>query len=165
MQHRTYQDEELIKAVETSTSYAEVMSRIGLKRGGNYKYIKNNIKRLELDISHFKGQGWGRGRIIGPKYPINDYLSNQKFITSHHLRQRLIKENILEAKCYSCNLRTWLDKPIPLELHHIDGNNKNHNLSNLIILCPNCHTLTDNYGVKNTKTYKEKMRHERVELS
>ena len=37
------------------------------------------------------------------------------------------------------------DEIIPLELHHIDGNNKDNSLSNLQLLCPNCHALTNNY--------------------
>lgn len=32
-----------------------------------------------------------------------------------------------------------------MQLHHIDGNNKNNSLENLQILCPNCHSQTDNY--------------------
>ena len=35
-----------------------------------------------------------------------------------------------------------------LELHHIDGNHKNNTLDNCILLCPNCHSLTDNYKFK-----------------
>ena len=37
-----------------------------------------------------------------------------------------------------------------LELHHIDGNHKNNTLDNCILLCPNCHSLTDNYKFKNS---------------
>ena len=34
---------------------------------------------------------------------------------------------------------------IPLEVEHIDGNYKNNNENNLILLCPNCHSLTSTY--------------------
>ena len=34
---------------------------------------------------------------------------------------------------------------IPLEIDHIDGNYKNNNEDNLILLCPNCHSLTETY--------------------
>jgi predicted HNH restriction endonuclease len=43
-----------------------------------------------------------------------------------------------------------MDKPIPLELHHITGINNDHRLENLQMLCPNCHAFTDNYRGKNT---------------
>lgn len=43
-----------------------------------------------------------------------------------------------------------MDKPIPLELHHINGINNDHRLENLQMLCPNCHAFTDNYRGKNT---------------
>jgi len=44
-----------------------------------------------------------------------------------------------------------MNLPIPLELHHIDGNQTNVSLDNLQLLCPNCHTLTDNYRGKGVK--------------
>ena len=38
-----------------------------------------------------------------------------------------------------------------MQLHHIDGNNSNNSLDNLQMLCPNCHSQTDNYcGSANT---------------
>jgi hypothetical protein len=50
-----------------------------------------------------------------------------------------------EERCEDCELSEWMGTKIPLELHHIDGNNENNNLDNLEILCPNCHALTDTY--------------------
>ena len=34
------------------------------------------------------------------------------------------------------------------QVDHIDGNHKNNTLDNCILLCPNCHSLTDNYKFK-----------------
>ena len=48
-----------------------------------------------------------------------------------------------------------MGKPIKLHLHHIDGDHTNNEFDNLQILCPNCHAQTDNYGVYNSKKYKE----------
>ena len=39
-----------------------------------------------------------------------------------------------------CELCDW-DKLV--EVHHIDSNRNNHEDSNLCVLCPNCHTLTE----------------------
>lgn len=38
---------------------------------------------------------------------------------------------------------------VPLQIHHIDGNPENNELSNLEVLCPNCHALTKSFGNKN----------------
>ena len=43
-----------------------------------------------------------------------------------------------------------------IEIHHIDGDRFNNNLSNLMILCPNCHSKTDNYSGKKTKSENNK---------
>lgn len=57
-------------------------------------------------------------------------------------------------KCQSCLNTEWLNKPITLELDHIDGDNKNNLESNLRLLCPNCHSFTDTWKGRNiTKEY------------
>ena len=38
---------------------------------------------------------------------------------------------------------------VPLQIHHIDGNCKNNKEENLQLLCPNCHSLTENFGSRN----------------
>lgn len=61
-------------------------------------------------------------------------------------RKRLIEDGIKEAKCERCQLSEWMGQPIPLELHHIDFNHYNNDLSNLQILCSNCHMQIHNYN-------------------
>ncbi|MBK6622929.1 MAG: HNH endonuclease [Saprospirales bacterium] len=46
-------------------------------------------------------------------------------------------------------METWLGNPLSLELHHIDGIRSNHHLSNLMLLCPNCHSQTETFRAKN----------------
>lgn len=38
---------------------------------------------------------------------------------------------------------------VPLQIHHIDGDCKNNKEENLQLLCPNCHSLTENFGSRN----------------
>ena len=62
-----------------------------------------------------------------------------------------IKIHNLNRECQCCHNTTWLGKPIPLEIHHINGDKTNNSDDNIMILCPNCHYFTDNYKAKNRK--------------
>lgn len=72
-------------------------------------------------------------------------------MTSYSLKLKLFKSGEKEKKCEKCQLENWNDLPIPLEMHHIDGNSLNNDLSNLQILCPNCHSQTKNFRSRNRK--------------
>jgi hypothetical protein len=147
-----YTKELLEQICRDSFSYRQCLNKLQLKEaGGNYACLKKRIEDYNIDISHFHHKAWNKGKKVGPKRSIEDYLSNKYTIKSYSLKKRLISENIFEHKCYNCNSTTWLKKQIPLELHHIDGNHLNNNLENLSLLCPNCHALTDNYRAKNKK--------------
>lgn len=52
-------------------------------------------------------------------------------------------------QCEVCHNEKWNWKDIPLDLHHKDGNSNNNVLDNLLLICPNCHRQTDNFGSKN----------------
>lgn len=54
-------------------------------------------------------------------------------------------------KCECCGLSEWNNLPITLQAHHIDGDKTNNELENLSLLCPNCHSQTDNFCSKNIK--------------
>jgi 5-methylcytosine-specific restriction endonuclease McrA len=48
-----------------------------------------------------------------------------------------------------CDRERWNGLPIPLELDHVNGMRSDNRLSNLRILCPNCHAQTPNYRGRN----------------
>lgn len=63
-------------------------------------------------------------------------------------RLRVILEQ--NNKCNRCGNNEWLGQPITFELEHKDGNRENNSRSNLEILCPNCHSMTETWcGRKN----------------
>ena len=109
---------------------------------------RDPIPRHELT-----GQERGRGAKTR-KTPIELILVKGSKFSIIHLKWRLIEEGLKEWKCEGCGNTEWLGNPIPLELHHKDGDNTNHELDNLALLCPNCHALTDTYCGKNNKKAK-----------
>lgn len=52
-------------------------------------------------------------------------------------------------KCSCCSLSDWNNKPITLEVEHIDGNSDDDSRENVCLICPNCHSQTDTYKGKN----------------
>lgn len=150
---RKYTDEQFIEAVAKNSSIRKVLIDLGLRpTGGNYKTVHIKTRALCLDTSHWTGQGHLRGKsnIWHPKKTLEEILViNSKYTNSSKLKIRIIKEGLLEHKCYRCRNREWLGKPIPLELEHKNGNKFDNRIQNLTLLCPNCHALTPTYRGKN----------------
>lgn len=146
--------QEFEEAARLSKSIAEMCRRLGINPcGGNYRIIHNAIKEYNINTSHFTGQGWNVGMQFKPfkEKPINEILISNSTYQSFKLKRRLIKEGLKLHFCEICGLSEWRNVPIPLELHHINGNNKDHRLDNLQLLCPNCHALTECYRGRNKK--------------
>ena len=142
------------KAAKESFSIAGMCRYLNLKpAGGNYKLMHDAIIRYNIDIGHFTGQGWNTNLKFKPfqEKPLIEILVKDSTYQSHKLKRRLILEGVKLYVCETCRLTEWLGKPIPLELHHINGNNSDNRLENLLLLCPNCHALTDSYRGRNKK--------------
>lgn len=151
-------DKDFIKIVKESIFYNEVARKVGYKCTTNYRVIKKRIKKLELDVSHFKNGVHARSP--REKKPLKDICIENSIYNTNSLKKRLFKELKWEHKCSYCKLTEWkhimTDKiePIPLQLDHINGNNKDHRLENLRLLCPTCHANTDTYAGRNVKWIK-----------
>lgn len=72
-----------------------------------------------------------------------------RYCISSHIRTYLFKKN--GCKCEKCGwgeINEYTGK-VPLQIHHIDGDCTNNKEENLQLLCPNCHSLTENFGSRN----------------
>ncbi len=148
--------EEYIEAAKNSNSIAGMCKYLGRSPyGAGYYMMHKKIKEYGIDTSHFKGKGWNVSgqnlkREIIPDEKV--FVSGSTFQTSK-LRDRLINGGYKEHKCENpeCGLTEWHGKPIPLQVHHINGIHNDNRLENLMLLCPNCHAQTDNFAGKNCR--------------
>lgn len=141
-------DEELILAVAKSNSMSEVLRLLNRYPGGtSHRHYSKRVKELNISTKHFvRGQNGG-GK---PFKTANEILINNPEITqrvrTNQLRRAMLEVNVLYV-CQNCNMEPlWNNKPITLEIDHIDGLWQNNELSNLRFLCPNCHSQTETFG-------------------
>lgn len=132
-----FTDDEFIESYNR-TPY---MTHLAVEFGVPDITIFRRAKRLGLE---FKNGGWTG------KFTLSDILEGKhpQYPTGK-LKYRLIKEKILKEECNICGISEWNNKSLTLHLDHEDGNSHNHALSNLRLLCPNCHSQTDTYCGRN----------------
>lgn len=148
-------NEETVKiAVQKSISYSETLRRLNIPvQGNNLGTLKKKISQYNLDISHFTHEASLNTSQELKYIPASEYLGTGKSITSAKLKFKLFKEGLKENKCENCGISEWYGQPLQCQLHHINGDPSDNRLENLQILCPNCHSLTENYcGNANEKT-------------
>jgi hypothetical protein len=155
MKPRKWTEDDLRTAVASSFSKRQVLNKLGLvEAGGNYKQVTSYIKLYKINASHFLGQKSNLGRKIPrePVYSLEEILVKGSTFQSHKLKKRLFAENIKEEKCELCGwAKASIDGRIPLELDHINGDRYDNRITNLRILCPNCHSLQATHRGRNKK--------------
>lgn len=136
--------------VEKCSTYSEILSQFGiLNRGNNHKTLK---KRMDLLGIVFESKRYSVTATNKRIKPIEVYLTKNSKANPFYLKKRLIKEGLLVERCSECGLgETWNNKPISLQLDHSNGDPTDNRLHNLKLLCPNCHSQTDNYCGKALK--------------
>ncbi len=144
-----YNEEEFKKVCEDSKSMQEASLKLNMhfntfKRIANKLGCYNPNQGLKgiKNVKKNNGKGIPLHEILDGKHP-----SYQTF----KLKCRLISEGLKKNICENCNIDEWMGEKIECELDHIDGNRSNHVLSNLRILCPNCHSQTPTFRSKNIK--------------
>lgn len=140
----------LREAVPRAGSYADVMRALGLPVcATNHRRVREAARRLGLDTSHFKRRGWATVRHREPR-PVATrtlvVLPEGSPRTNRDRLHRALQEVGVPYRCESCgNTGSWLDRPITLQIDHINGDWLDNRAENLRYLCPNCHALTDTW--------------------
>ncbi|HEY7632083.1 MAG TPA: HNH endonuclease [Thermoleophilaceae bacterium] len=92
-----------------------------------------------------------RGAIVSRRHgaPLETYLVSDSPYHRGTLKRRLIREGFKQAQCELCGIDEWLGQPLSLALHHVNGDGHDNRLENLQLLCPNCHSQTENFAGRN----------------
>ena len=81
--------------------------------------------------------------------PIDKLLIAGRRRSRSHLKGRLLAAGLKQNRCEECGITEWRNKPLNMALHHVNGDNNDNRIENILFLCPNCHAQTPNYGGRN----------------
>ena len=92
---------------------------------------------------------WKHGRASGTK---------ADGVVSGHIRRYILERD--GERCSRCG---WCERHpvtnrVPLEIHHLNGDHLDNTEPNLVLLCPNCHSLTPTYRALNKGNGRAKRR-------
>jgi Zn finger protein HypA/HybF involved in hydrogenase expression len=134
---------DILAWIENNDSKASIAARLRCKIDTFESYMK------KMGIV-YKGNMSSKGKEnITQRVSADKYLMKGSSLHSSKLKSKLFRDGLKEKKCECCGIEEWNGLPAPLELDHIDGDHYNNELSNLRILCPNCHAQTDTHSGKN----------------
>lgn len=144
-------ESEIRYAIEHTKSNAEAARFLKVSFTTYKKYAKMYIDRDSnktlYDLhTNMEGKGITKAfsRAASGIYNIDDILSGKyPLYPTWKLRNRLLSLGIFPEVCNSCGYceRRVTDDTVPLLLDHIDGDETNHVVENLQMLCLNCYYM------------------------
>ena len=135
MKEIKYTKEMLEPIVFSSKTFSNVVREItgnDKVHGGMVAYVKNLIKKYEINYSHFIGGGWSKGtkgiafNKMTKKNLFDNYLTNNplKKTCNNNIKNWLFELGVKEKICNKCScVDEWMGEKLVLQLDHIDGDN------------------------------------------
>ena len=154
---------DLQKIINESSTMVEVLRKLDYNNpyNGNHATLKLRVESEGLDLSIFNlnHSKWIREHFsqFSKKVTLQDILVENSTSSRGTVKRKVLESGLKKNQCELCGINNqWNDKPLSLQLDHINGINNDNRLENLRILCPNCHSQSDTYGGRNAKKEEEK---------
>ena len=113
---------------------------------GAYSRFRDRLIELKIDCSKIICNK-SKFNVAHKKKSLSEIMVKDSQYPRNHLKTRLIIEKILHNSCSICGQGPlWNNKPLSLQLDHINGVSNDCRKENLRLLCPNCHTQTDTHS-------------------
>lgn len=143
--------DDLKNLVKNSKFLSDVLRSVGLtcKGTSNFKTLRQLLEKNRIDYSHCHRNRVNQRQknIEQSAKPLEQVLTAGSNYNRNQLKKRLIREGLLPNKCSVCGLGPyWNSKTLTLQIDHINGDAADNRLHNLRLLCPNCHSQTDNFA-------------------
>ena len=137
-------DNEFIILVKSCQNYTDVCNKLGFDKAAGYVLHIVKLRCKRLNVTH----------LVQLRYRKRDNFlkSVECYDNRSAFRRRIIRDRLIPYECAGCsNKGHWLGKEMALQLHHKNGDPKDHRLDNVEFLCPNCHAITPNWTGRNKK--------------
>lgn len=129
-----------------------------------YPKISEAIKKAhaagKMDTSFGGNKGWSKGKTKDTDIRIKNrvveksslFIKEEEILRENSVHSRKIIRRYLSynnIKINNCGHVLWNGEILTKDLHHKNGIQSDNRKDNLEWLCPNCHSLTENYKFKN----------------
>ncbi len=144
----------LAAAAARAHSVTEVLRLLGVRvSGGSHAHISRQLKRFDIDTSHFTGSAHNRGQRGARRTTSAQLLAQLPFGARRTPGTRLkwaLGDIGVSEECEECGVGpVWRGRPLTLHVDHINGDFLDNRPPNLRMLCPNCHSQTDTFAGRN----------------
>ena len=142
-------DKTIIEICTASSNMTKASETLGV----GYVWLARKAKVLKCWKPNKGGKGTNKfpnGNISRRIFNLDDWNKDKLIkISRCSLRKWIIKLDLIPYECNNGCGSIWKNKPLILDLDHINGDGKDNRKSNLRFLCPNCHSQTENFRNKN----------------
>lgn len=142
-------DIDFVDVINTSSTYREVLNRLGLSaKGNNIRTLRRRMDALGLQSTDLAL----KSKIRVPTVALDTHLVVNSSYSRTLLKHRLLEEQRLPYHCAICSLAPeWQNQPLVLVLDHINGVSNDNRIENLRFLCPNCNSQQATFAGRNCK--------------